>query len=458
MKKLKGIILVVFLSIASIMMPFNVYADSLTTANINGINVTLDEVTFIDNQTYTVSGGTVTVQRNYWNYKAEIQLDDSYLGYFNITVNYYYTGRNATGNVTYNGSITKKVFVNGDKVVLSFGFVANSSYDPLIYSGTTYTLGTSDVIPYGELATLEQILQILQENQDIINDIYDEIQTVVINTNLTNNYLDTLIKLKQWHTYTESIPFMVTLFRKGYQIIDNDLDSSSFTNFMDYPIFIVPSDSIIEERTMYAISNQDEYYIVFGTNENINNVNNFNTYFDFQIVNGNFEYNTSSIIVNSGFRIIKLTIKCTSDGSFKFKAKSSNRYIMPIVSVRKDQMNFTTDFALLFKFSNRFLDNIQIIANGTLESNSAASGLESSNTTMASDMNDLANIESGYNQSFNDQMQRIDFSNPIQNNAGLLPAANFVITIFNGLISNNPLSVLIIVCCVLLIGKKVIGK
>lgn len=99
-----------------------------------------------------------------------------------------------------------------------------------------------------------------------------------------------------------------------------------------------------------------------------------------------------------------------------------------------------------------------ILSDGTEESQSSSSDLSNRNDQMSSDMNDLATIENGYNQNFNDQLQNIDFTNPLSVNSGILPAANFVISVFNGLILNNPFSTLIIIVCILLIGKKVIGK
>lgn len=99
-----------------------------------------------------------------------------------------------------------------------------------------------------------------------------------------------------------------------------------------------------------------------------------------------------------------------------------------------------------------------LLNDGTDDSQQSSSDLSDRNDQMASDMNDLATIENGYNQNFNDQLQNIDFTNPLSVNSGILPAANFVISVFNGLILNNPFSTLIIIVCILLIGKKVIGK
>lgn len=99
-----------------------------------------------------------------------------------------------------------------------------------------------------------------------------------------------------------------------------------------------------------------------------------------------------------------------------------------------------------------------LIANGTSESSESSNQLNNSSDDMNDSMNDLVSIEDGYNDQFNNSLNNIDFSNPLSGNNKLLTSANFVITVFNGLISNNFLSTLIVIICILLIGKKVIGK
>lgn len=449
MNKLKGIILVVFLSLASIMMPFNVYADSLTSANINGVNIILDEVTYIDDFTSSFSGGTLKTERNYFNYIAEIQLDDSYLGYLNITISYSYSAYNSTGLVQYNSSQSRKVFVNGDSTSFSFGFVANSSVDPVNRNSVSYTLGTSDVTSYGMLSSLEQIIDILVDCEDLLTDNITELEKIVSNTSLANTYLDSISQIKSWNVPLESLPFTYSILT--YEA--NKIVESINHYYSEYPII-----SLVTRNYLYAVystNSTGQYYLIFGTDSLSNTIPRFQQYFE--ITNANIISITP--IYNSYFRYDFYVVKFEriSSGYCYFRNIANVNFI-PVYMASVDNKNISTDFALRWGLSNSFLDNIQIIANGTNESNSAVSGLDSSNSTMASNMNDLATIESGYNQSFNDQIQRIDFSNPIQNNAGLLPAANFVISIFNGLINNNPLSVLIIICCVLLIGKKVIGK
>lgn len=98
-----------------------------------------------------------------------------------------------------------------------------------------------------------------------------------------------------------------------------------------------------------------------------------------------------------------------------------------------------------------------LIANGTDETVESSNQLNNSSDDMNDSMNDLVSIEDGYNDQFNNSLNQIDFTSPTNNN-NLLASANFVITIFNGLISNNFLSILIVIVCILLIGKKVIGK
>lgn len=130
---------------------------------------------------------------------------------------------------------------------------------------------------------------------------------------------------------------------------------------------------------------------------------------------------------------------------------------MPIYSRNSKESFISTDFALQFGLSNQLLNDLHIIANGSTGSNSAANSLDNSSSNMNTQMNNLVGIEDGYNQQFNNSLNQIDFTSPT-GNQNLLSSANFVITVFNGLIQNNFLSTLIIIICILIIGKKVIGK
>lgn len=249
-------------------------------------------------------------------------------------------------------------------------------------------------------------------------------------------------------TYTfpiESYTSVEYVIRQGYEVTS----FKSLGNYM-YPVFLSSTNGYVVNTNL-----SQPLHIVMWTNANIWGLSKFDEYFTY----GGTAQNFKVIYGASWSYLFEVDLVNGSSSVFsELKWKQNGYEFIPIYTYEKNLKNISTDFALLFDMDNRLLDLLNQIANGTSGSSSAASDLEDSNDQMADDMNDLATIENGYNQNFNDQLENIDFTNPIQSNQGILPAANFVISVFNGLISNNPFSLLIIVCCILLIGKKVIGK
>ena len=72
--------------------------------------------------------------------------------------------------------------------------------------------------------------------------------------------------------------------------------------------------------------------------------------------------------------------------------------------------------------------------------------------------NQINNIETGYNNDLNENLNNIDFDSNFQSEQNFISSSNFVITVFNGLINNNPLSKLIIVMSILGLAALIIGR
>lgn len=209
------------------------------------------------------------------------------------------------------------------------------------------------------------------------------------------------------------------------------------------------------------------YQVTSSLGGQINSDEIFKRYFGFYSYNGTnvdsefvVEYEKLLFRFQSGkqFRISSFKIKRIANNSgsstYYIRPKASFTYL-PIYWNVYYNNNISTDFALNFGLSNDFLDALVYGTDGT---NQSSSNLNTASDNMNSEMNNLVGIEDGYNQQFNNSINAIDFSSPINGNSNLLSSANFVITAFNGLISNNFLSTLIIVVCILIVGKKVIGK
>lgn len=137
----------------------------------------------------------------------------------------------------------------------------------------------------------------------------------------------------------------------------------------------------------------------------------------------------------------------------------SERYYMPVYcNSQVFNKNVSTDFALIFGMSNQLLDDLHALTQATSESASSVDSLDDQTDQFAIDSGQLMDIESSYGQDFNDQLNNIDFTNPLQNNPNFLSSASFMVNIFNSLILNNPLSIFIVIICIVLIAKKVFGK
>lgn len=448
MKKLKGIILVVFLSIASIMMPFNVYASvqsqivptfSSSTSQWNGhLWVT------------NFSDGT----NNQASSTLQFTLDDDYYGMI------YFDGYGPSNQHIANYAVC---FIAAGQGEYRYSYYQNG-----VINITQVTIQAVSVVKPGASVDLSQIVTLLtaiESDTTAIDNILDstliEIRSVLAELIVSNNYLEIISELRHYDIPFESFPYIALCARK-YEVFNYMSDEYLYYSL---PLFKATRDNTNGELFNYYVSKSKSeyinvYYLISYRTSSGASPSLATTSTSSLIQNTEVQFFTFPNGYGGYLSLMKRKYYLNNSGYFVLYTNSTSDFLFCPLYIEYDGVisNVSSDFALRLGLTNKLMYDLNIITNGTSQSSSAASDLENSNDQMASDMNDLANIESGYNQSFNDQMQLIDFSNPIQNNAGLLPAANFVINIFNGLISNNPLSVLIIVCCVLLIGKKVIGK
>lgn len=438
----KGIkILVSIFLFASILMPFSVYADEQTL-----IVPTWNWGSQYSNQ-FTVtnfcegSGTSVSCELRF-------TANNSYYGYlsfdgYNGTTKWidYKNVWIADGYGAYRYSLYQNGVIQINKINIEGGFI-KSSMD---------NLDLQDII---DILTAIETDSTSIDNQ--LNTELQRLQSIINNQIIQNGYLETLTKLRQWNIPIESYNAVIPILN---QIQPININSFSYFN---YPIFNCdPSVDLF--KGIYTNNTGFDAWIVMLANADIYELSRIPTF---------FSYNSNAVLSdylflsrfrdsnNTWWYLFKFKVHLNSNSTeyITFNTKSTFKIIPIYFGWVSKTKYMSIDFALNYGFSNQLIDDLHLIAQGTQQSNSAASGLESSNSTMASDMNSMATIENGYSQNFNSQLQNIDFTNPIQQNQGILPAANFVISIFNGLISNNPFTVLIIIVCILLIGKKVIGK
>ena len=444
-------------------MPFNIYAESID-SHIRGRNYS-----FKLNQSEKIN--TNNIYANSGIFHITFELDDNYIGYIlpNYTItykNYFYNQSNPNWG-TLSATFNRRVFINGSSFSFDVpitwysnqAFGVNGGSDPFDYD--SYNVSSSDVTKTSDIDSIDQIITILTDlynSQDqvegLLNNQLTQLQQVVANTNLANQYLDSISKMRQWDIPMESFAYTWIFFRNGYQTIDYN------KSIFQFPIYNITSGTeiLIGRRSTNLNS---KWYCIFAINENywdktsfLNGISSIN----------NCEIESFEVIDRINFwpplTICKMTVKNSSSVNDVNRSITfdHNVYFAPIYLNSLDYNKLSTDFALTYGLSNQLLNDIHIIANGTTQSNQQSSDLSSGTDSMQQQMNDLVGVEDSYNQQFNDSVNQIDFNNPLQQNQGLLGASNFVITVFNGLISNNPFSILIIIVCILLIGKKVIGK
>ena len=453
----KGIkMMIISVLLASIMMPFHVFADTLNSSHVVGINVYTER---LGNDTQQV--GNDTIWRNYVDVHIQFELDDAYLGWQNIGIvvsykNYYYGSQNPhwgdtsqswSGNYYINGS-SFEIIVPISFYSASSAYYQNGAQLPNSDSFITVTYATQgNITPMASLSTLDDVVNVLNDiDSHITIDVLDELQNIVSNTSLSNDYLEIISQTKQWNIPFESLSFVYSMMYYGAEIVD----IIEYNNFQ-FPMFKMSSGQLMYTFTSANQSPFDSYTMIcFMSRAPGSNVGNF-----LRLDDGSYTERkrlNQFIIGNAGqfaWTLTKFTISnftTATNYNHMYNYFDGDNYIIPIYFGMTARTQYvSTDFALLFGLSNTLLDNLNIIAQGTTGSNQSTSDLDSAAQDMNDSFDDFADFENSIDSSFDTQMQNIDFSNPLQQNSGILPAANFVIAIFNGLISNNPLSVLIII-------------
>lgn len=428
--KLKGIkILTSILLIASVLMPFNIFAESVSgNGPIIGVNVS---ITDIDHEVYN-NTGTITLSTNMTRWQCDQVLNGACA---------LYISKSSSGgtNDDITGSINLPAIVS-DNYIYTYDFVFDDDYVGSITF--TNSFGATTVKTYyvnGSHLTLSSNSRSSSFS--------------ISSYSLARKNNDTLI----WQFPIESFNFCGQML----DLNQNRLSGFDGSQYYTFPIFdLQMGDQIFKWR----LGAGARLIMIFYADAIINNATSIANYLTFS--DPNIQMNFLDTIQFSHYtlnnrrgRMCKYEIINNGSSQSDFTITAAQSFtMMPVYCNQDNNLSVSTDFALTFGLSNSLLDNIQIIANGTAGSQQAESDLDSGTDSMQQSIDDIVNIENSYTNDFNSSLENIDFSDPIQSNQGILPAANFVISVFNGLILNNPLSLLIIIVCVLTIGKRVIGK
>lgn len=446
--KVKGIILAVIISLASIMMPFSIYADSLLLGDIQGMQLELIDTSVLD--------ATGTYPRSIYTYRIVVKLRDNYLGYARMSIPYSYYSNNGQTNEIIQGTTIPTFYFNGDSSSATFTITAKYLNDPIIDSTPQYSIESSSVVKISEIDNIQQIIDILQDvyqNSDDIEglqtNMLSELQSVVSNTSLANQYLDQISLMRQWDIYTESIPLISYYLTKGYSY------NIDYTNsYYNYPLFILNSGD-----TLVQFNSSSKMTFVFYCRPLFRNTTDIDTYYN--LINCTVEDVTTIneiMFGNNYLRLYKITLKRINSGGSSITAKATTS-VIPIYLGYSTSKYISTEFALQFGLSNSLLDNVQIIANGTTQSNSAVSDLEQEASEYSEIADDVIGVEEGLTSNFETEVNKIDLNTGLNVFGGnFMTSATWVRTQFDRLTENTPYGSLVVYGLTLGFALLMLGK
>lgn len=174
-----------------------------------------------------------------------------------------------------------------------------------------------------------------------------------------------------------------------------------------------------------------------------------------------YELLNSDIITNPStdysFRLAKYTLRNTGTSrSVVFSSGINNLKIMPIYCNISTRSNISTDFAIRFGLKNDYLNNIEIMAQGTSESNQSISDLDSTQSQLDSTINSVDSYEQQFTADFNNSLNNVPTT--ITWASEFLTSANWVKTQFNNLTDNNVFGSVLTFSLILGISTLIIGK
>ena len=462
MKNIKGFILVLIISISLLgFKPFSISADTISNTNLKGYSSHIELINQGVTSNVVLNGSTINTVFNNYTLCVNGILDDEYIGYANILITYYISNsivydsndqkyHYASDNPSYYRTVSHYVYINGNSFEWydSNGIIFRNDIG-ITFSANiqSITISTSNVVKKSVIESIDDLALIL-------NDQLTELQNANIELQEMNDYLLFLTKIRNYDIPFESL-LILTYFNTYHDPEDTYMDG--IYDFK-YPVYKMSGRSF----RLYGYKDHQYKMIVLSKSSTTSSFNqNFSISPSTGLTITSSLYSGNTYFFRQSYLyLMTFTFTCTENGNYYFDYIGTDQsyYIVPIYYGDVNNKNISTDFALQFGLSNQLLEDLHIIAQGTQQSNSSVSDLDSATSDMQDSFDDFSAFENQIDTGFNNQMQNIDFTNPLTNNSGIIPAANFVITIFNGLINNNPLSVLIIIVCILLIGKKIIGK
>ena len=226
-------LLIVLLLIASILMPFSVYADTTVPVTYNSQSTQTQWQSHLTVTNYCESplqGSTPC--------KLTFTLDDDYYGM--ISFDGYAGSSLALSYVT--------VFVAGG--VGEYNYRTFSNANPM-YINSINIMGVGLHLPNTnvDLTDIIDLLTAIESDTTALDSTTDSIliqlQSLVNQAIISNGYLETLNELRLWNIPIESFNFITNFYYKNFDLLD-------YSVYNNYPIFVVPDNSYIFQAFQYA--------------------------------------------------------------------------------------------------------------------------------------------------------------------------------------------------------------
>lgn len=426
--------------------PFSIYADYYNTAPFVGINYYVEDY---DNENrVTLNSGNTTLSLS-GSQSNTLLVQRTSNGVSYVTSTYSQGGVSGNGgNISLSGTLNLNSTITNTQIVyrvIHFTIVLDNNYIGYVRPKVT--------VPGNNTNLFQQDLS--------VNGNSVEFSIVDNNVSTSASYIVT------WSDFSlilnnsgERWTFPIDSFNVCKYGLDKlTLRSITKTNYYMYPIFEVPTNTIIYSD--YTINAPQKY--VFYVNKNIYSLATFNNYFACDKGSfANFTYISRFNSSNEGIFYL-VSVEWINDGSsgvvnFSYKG-SGNIFYMPIYYGNANNDHVSTDFALQFGLTNELLDNLNIIANGTSNSNTSSDNLDNSNSQVSDVVNQYDNLESNFNDSMNSALNDIDTSlTPSSMGSKFQTSAIWVRTQFNRMTNNTPFGSIMGFSLLLGLSLLIIGK
>ena len=455
MKKALRLLLVIFtLSTLILLEPFSISADNVTLSSpFVGVNIHFLSTDHYGGQidlgtlAITNSSNNVTVSGSMY---CTVSNSNGYCDRYNLR-NTNGTGSGLTialPSQTIKNTTKGQITSETNSIVTEFEFVLDNYYVGSFDFTISNSLGLSDtdtLFVNGTTVTYTKIMNVSETDWSFTINNYDL------------NILD-----------SNKIMWMYPI--ESYNIVSyglNNLEQLGLYNQSNYiyPIFSLQKNSIMY-RT-YSVSGKD-YVFVFALNQNIYNasiVSNFLSFTNFTLKEYNFINRFYTNATNNQFTYLYrfiLTANNTDASSIKYIGNNNiSTTYMPIYFNDINNQYISTDFALNYGLSNSLLNNLDIIANGTNQSNNTASNADNTNQTLGNKVNQEEDLVSDAEDTLSNDLNTLDITNKNNDllfNQKFIKSAIWVRDRFNYMTNNNAYGYMITFAMVIGLALVIIGK